>query len=247
MKTDADLRVCIDRVLPDDLVEDAQRRSIAVNPDNAPSPLEMAVENQWLWKPGQVLRVRFLDGYPIVQSKVASLAHQWSHYANIKFDFADHPQAEIRISFKLKGQSWSYVGTQALIVTDQGQPTINFGWLEPWTPDEVFSSVVLHEFGHALGCIHEHQHPEHGIPWNKTAIYNHYMGSPNYWTKDQVDHNVLDKYSKTLTQFSNFDVKSIMLYPIPNEHTLGDWSVDWENTELSETDKEFIGQVYPFP
>ena len=37
-----------------------------------------------------------------------------------------------------------------------------------------------------------------------------------------------------------------MLYPVPNEFTIGDYEVGW-NRVLSEDDKEFIGRMYPKP
>ena len=241
-----EIRTCIDRILPKDLMERARELSIRERPDNAgvSSPLEIAVETQWLWRPGRTLRVCFLDGDPVVHKKVEEVAHQWSDFANVKFDFGSDPDAEIRISFKHRG-SWSYLGNQALILT-KDQPTMNYGWLEPDTADEEYSRVVLHEFGHALAAIHEHQHPEHSIPWDTEAVYRYYMGPPNNWTKEQVDHNLLQAYDREITQYSEFDPKSIMLYPIPNEHTIGDWSVPWRNRELSDTDKTFIAQVYPW-
>jgi hypothetical protein len=122
---------------------------------------------------------------------------------------------------------------------------MNFGWLAPDTDDVEYQRVVLHEFGHALGCIHEHQHPEAGIPWDTEAVYARYSGPPNNWTRQQIDINLLDKYARDQTQFSQFDPESIMLYSIPNALTSGDWSVGW-NTDLSETDVQFIGTVYPF-
>jgi len=44
---------------------------------------------------------------------------------------------------------------------------MNYGWLRDDTQDEEYSRVVLHEFGHALGCIHEHQQPKFGRVWDK--------------------------------------------------------------------------------
>ncbi len=56
---------------------------------------------------------------------------------------------------------------------------------------------------------------------------------------------MFQKYNRLLTQFSEFDPTSIMMYPVPQEITIGDFEVGW-NKFLSDTDKAFIGQVYPF-
>jgi hypothetical protein len=93
-----------------------------------------------------------------VQEKVEHYASQRSQYANIRFEFfADDPDAEIRISFQQSG-SWSAVGTDALVEEyfPKTEPTMNFGWLKPGLAEEEYLGVVLHEFGHALGMIHEH-------------------------------------------------------------------------------------------
>jgi hypothetical protein len=121
---------------------------------------------------------------------------------------------------------------------------MNFGWLTKTTADSEYSRVVVHEFGHALGCIHEHQNPNTNIPWDKDAVYKYYQGPPNNWTKSQVDINLFTRYSADITNATQFDRESIMLYPIPNEFTIGDFEVGW-NTMLSALDKEHIGKLYP--
>ena len=249
-----EVRACIDRALSPERLLGAAERAMAERATNAPmhapqvasTPLErfrMALEAEKEWPAGRTLRVRFLDGEEVVHSNVAAIARQWSDHANITLEFGNDPEAEIRISFRDPG-SWSFLGTDALGV-EPDQPTMNFGWLRAGTPDDDYSRVVLHEFGHALACIHEHQNPQAAIPWDREAVYRFYAGAPNFWTRDDVDQNLFEPYSRDRTQFTRFDPASIMLYPIPEAHTLGTYSVGLNN-ELSETDRQFIATIYPF-
>ncbi len=248
-------RVCIDRTPPPEELIRAAELSIQENPANVPvvpvrpgmgvappTRYELAGVTGKKWQNGKRLRARFLDGTPSVQQRVEDHAKRWSDYANVTVEFGPDADAEIRISFEQEG-SWSYIGTTALAI-DKTEPTMNFGWLEEDTADEEYERVVVHEFGHALFCIHEHENPDTSIPWDKDAVYRYYMGPPNYWTKEQVDQNLFARYSKDITQYSAFDPKSIMLYPIPNEFTIGDFEVGF-NTTLSDVDKSFIATIYP--
>lgn len=203
---------------------------------------EMAVTKKWA--NGKRLRVHFIGGTSKLHDKVKQYAKQWEKHANIKFDFVDDPAAEIRVSFVMDNTSWSAVGTDALDKQffPPGSATMNYGWLTSNSAENEFSRVILHEFGHSLGCIHEHQNPAGKIPWNKEAVYRFYQ--QRGWNKARVDQNLFRKYDEDQTQFSEFDKKSIMLYPIPKELTDGKMEVGW-NRELSKTDKNFIGQMYP--
>jgi hypothetical protein len=247
------IKICVDQVIPADRQIEAQALAEAENPRNLvlpgdPAPLSGAVDTHKLWRPGRVLRVTFLDGIDAVQQKVTAIARAWTQYANIGLDFGDYPDAEIRISFQQPG-SWSYIGIDALLI-EAPKPTMNFGWLTPQTDDEEYSRVVLHEFGHALGMIHEHQNPSNEIPWNRQAVLDYYMGPPNYWSKYQVETNIFQAYAKDHTKYTDFDLLSIMRYPIPREHLADpNWgaehNVEWQNYQLSETDKTFIAECYP--
>lgn len=247
------IKTCFDVILPPDQLMEAARAAVEENPENAPDtstvpgagplpPSYLALLTGKKWQNGRVLRVRFLDGDKSVQARVEPDAHAWSEHANITFVFGDDPEAEIRISFQYEG-SWSRVGTDAL-VAPKDRPTMNFGWLRPDSPEEEFRRVVTHEFGHTLGCIHEHSSPAAGIPWNKPAVYAYYQGPPNYWSETDVDLQVFRRYDQSITQFSEFDPQSIMLYPIPKELTLGGFEIE-PNTELSAMDKDFIAKAYP--
>ncbi len=245
----AAIHTCLDRHLPGEAPATA-----AVAGQSATT--RAALARNKIWQPvGRTLRVHFLDGAAAMQQQVVRFAHLWSHHANLTFAFDSAPtagsrhngcaeKAEIRISFAQPG-SWSYIGTDALAVPAD-EPTMNFGWLTPSTPNDEVMRVVLHEFGHAIGLIHEHQNPATTVPWNREAVYAYYSGPPNNWTRAEVDHNLFQLYDRDSTQYSAFDRQSIMLYPIPQEFTDGDFTVGW-NQSLSAVDKAFVAAWYPFP
>ena len=252
------IKMCIDKAFrtPEENL-DAARRAIAENAENAPGKFPpprigvapAAAERARIafitgkkWQNGRTLRVTFLGGDPAVKDKVQAVAKQWMELVNITLSFVNDGASEIRIAF-VPGGSWSYIGTDALTIP-ANQSTMNYGWLDPTTADDEYSRVVLHEFGHALGCIHEHQHPQAGIPWDKPAVYRYYMGPPNNWTKEDVDHNIFDLVPASQTQFSAFDPTSIMCYAVPNSLTIGDYEIGW-NRVLSPTDRQFASVMYP--
>jgi hypothetical protein len=238
--TDDAPRICFDRILPEELDRHADRFT-----GDANLPFRMALLFGKAWEEGKKIKVAFMDGHPEVQSRVEDIAHEWSEHANVGFEFGNDADAEIRISFEDSG-SWSYLGIDALSIPAH-QATMNYGWLQPGTREQEYRRVVLHEFGHALSAIHEHQNPAGEIPWDKEAVYRAYGGPPNNWTRQQIDHNLFAKYSQTVTQFSDFDRESIMLYPIPAELLTDPSHAAGLNTELSETDRAFISTLYRFP
>jgi hypothetical protein len=246
--SEQDIEFCIDRQIPLEYAQRAISQAVAENPANQKqptNPFEAAAIHSKLWLPGRTLRICFLDGDPVVQERVRQIAQRWCQYAHIYMDFGDHVNAEIRISFRQRG-SWSAIGTDALVgeYFKPHQPTMNFGWLRPETPLDEYQRVVLHEFGHALGLIHEHQSPSGGMNWDEDAVYCYYGGPPNNWDAQTIRHNILDRYEVAQTQFTAFDPHSIMLYSYPSELTM-DRRATTMNMDLSVQDISFIARIYP--
>ncbi len=194
------------------------------------------------WENGSTIRVKLMGGSAYVQDRVRYYANQWTQHANLNFQFVNSGRADIRVSFEQNGSSWSVIGKQSLQV-GQNEATMNFGWLNDQTPEYEFRRTILHEFGHALGLLHEHQNPSGGIPWDEQAVYNHYRLTQG-WDQRTTYQNVIQKASRNATQFSNYDPHSIMHYPVASSLTNGQYQVGM-NQSLSTTDVAYIRQVYP--
>lgn len=235
------------RSAPDDAAVhervDNTRVTVLRAPGLGPHRTRAAFEIMKLWENGRKLRCKFIDGKPEVQAKVEAIAKEWEQFANLNLQFVASGAAEIRISFAEKGFSWSTMGTDALIVGAQ-EATMMYGWLDANTPLREYQRVVRHEFGHAIGLIHEHQNPaaQGKIPWDKPKVYAYY--AQQGWSQQDTDFNIFDVYAEDSTNHTSFDRDSIMQYAVPDELTVGSFAIGW-NTELSTVDKEWTKKQYP--
>ncbi len=105
--------------------------------------------------------------------------------------------------------------------------------------------MVLHEFGHTLGLIHEHQNPSRPINWNRAAVIADLSGPPNNWDAETIENNIFKRYDPGELSSTPTDPESIMMYPIPAAWTTDGFSVGL-NEDLSTTDRDFIKGAYPW-
>jgi hypothetical protein len=120
---------------------------------------------------------------------------------------------------------------------------MNLGSLNEYSTEAELCRVTLHEFGHALGCIHEHQSPAADILWDEPVVIKA-AHDKWHWDEDRTRDQILRKRVGA-TQHSKFDPKSIMCYIVPAEWTLNKQSIN-RNLALSETDISYICKLYPF-
>jgi hypothetical protein len=187
------------------------------------------------------LNVTFLGGSEKIRKKVIKCSRIWEETCGIRFHFGNKPDADIRIAFQCSGH-WSWVGRDNRNVP-ANKATMNLQ-LTDWDTEDEVRRVALHEFGHAIGLEHEHQHPQGNIKWNEPVVLKFYKTSQG-WDEKETRFQVIDRKSpgNDLVD-TGFDPTSIMMYPIPAKLTTDGFSTKINST-LSENDKKWARNVYP--
>jgi len=240
--------------------EQALRQAI-VTATNAGEPftVQYVLDMERRWDQGSTLTVAFSGGTPELRAKIEAAAREWSRYCNIKFDFrvggkfrewstSDHYyKAKIRIAFNGgdDGGYWSALGNESAKADryKANEASMNFEKFPEDLPSD-YAATVKHEFGHALGFWHEHQHPKERcddqLRWaddpgyvptrneygefisdpqgRKPGVYTVFGGPPNNWKKEKVDFAMrhINDADTHPYKIGPFDPESIMKYYYPD-------------------------------
>ena len=251
------------------------------------------VQKSQRWQPGEPIRVAFRGGSDQARRRIEVVATRWitETHANISLTFRNKSgtyiswrtsdntySGDIRVGFASgeNGGYWSLVGnesaTRSIDGGGPGQASMNLEGFDGKLPAD-YESIILHEFGHALGFEHEHQSPnlqcgfrfeddagyqkvtnEQGVyvpdkRGRRPGVYTYLGGPPNNWEKDKVDSNLLPLDLPDGTLVSRGDPASIMMYYFePSFFVAGDkspCSVPQENSSLSLSDVAYLAKAYP--
>jgi hypothetical protein len=248
------------------------------------------------WKPGKTLTVAFFSGDSKAHERIERVVTEWTKYANIKFDFGRDANgnyrrwteddvdyaADIRISFNAVNRGngwwrgwWSALGTSSSNPeeTPQFVPSMNLQGFDGDAVPQGFRTTVLHEFGHALGLAHEHQHPATDCDWRwddepgyvltrdqegmaiqdkdgrYPGIYTVLTGPPEGWSRQVVDANLRKLENQSAYDYGAFDKNSIMKYFFADWMYIGRKQSPCYsarvNAGLSAEDKLRIAEHYP--
>lgn len=236
------------------------------------------VANNLAWPSGQRLIVAVYGGRYEVWRDVAAIADEWSKYANVVFDFGLDPKKKtarmwdpsnstpstahirLRLDIDVPGIRYSAVGREALLPEFSSGSMVLGGIAQRWgTWMEADRGDILHEFGHALGFLHEHQRPECSSEFRRVAgpngepsIFDVYESNFN-WGREQVETNLFVSATYKTSFTGKPERKSLFNYPTPDQvlpalvhGTKGPCYTRVRNTKLSPTDIARAREDYPF-
>ncbi|KAI1128172.1 hypothetical protein F5Y10DRAFT_292206 [Nemania abortiva] len=195
------------------------------------------------------LNVYFMNGSDTEQSQVRRIVRK--HYNSlpmrIRFVFLSRGQidmSDIRVEFTDEDTSWSCIGTDAQF--RWGQTTMGLKRHHRRSTEEKTDAItqasILHEFGHALGMRHAHQHPDLKADWDYETLMSH-----SKWSLKRVRKNYDHDAEGVRNEIWDlpYDPQSIMHYVIRDGDTHNRITMVEKNTVLSDGDKKMLLRRYP--
>jgi len=190
--------------LPNTAVPAGKRLSFVLNDESDPLALEYS--KKWVEANDDRERLQ------VQKDAVKAVLDRYATLMTLKFKYTDNvDEAKIKILFGGTLSSFAFVGNENLGNYESDGQNVNLGWFDIGT--------IIHEFGHVLGMIHEHQNPLGGISieWDKDKVYKYFECSQG-WTDDMINQQILDPFKKDGLTVNGtcFDPLSIMLYQYPS-------------------------------
>lgn len=214
-----------------------------INPYNLDTSSKLVYHHLWAWNK-RTLNLYFEDmDDPAVVNRLLSVISKWTAVSGIVFKTTHlTSDSDIRIAFRQGGGYQSIIGSLADSLKKAGRYSTTM-WLSNLDKqsNEEFTRVVLHEFGHAIGLLHELRSRNSPIQWDSAKVYT-YFKTVYKWSEEDVNKQVL-----TPVKFGNataFDPHSIMIYAIPDSLMKNHPTINWP-ADLSGTDRRKIKLVYP--
>ncbi|HYE70391.1 MAG TPA: peptidase M12 [Aquabacterium sp.] len=255
---------CTIRELPEHLAEPANQTAIRINPANRPrlqgltalldavgvalpaittSVQRIAVARQNYWgSQGVKLTVSFLDtSDQALIKKILAFANKWGKHCNAEFVWTQR-DGQVRIA-RQPGGYWSYLGTDILHIPAD-QPTMNLEAFTVNTADDEYERVVCHEFGHTLGCPHEHMRPEIIDLLDHEKVYDYFWRTQG-WSRAVTKQQVLTSLREaSIMGTPHAEHDSIMCYGLPGTITKNGKPISG-GMKITDADGAFMNTLYP--
>ncbi|MDD0852157.1 M12 family metallopeptidase [Halobacteriovorax sp. GB3] len=205
------------------------------------------------WKSSDEISVLFLDDDQEKIELFEMAISQWQKYINLKITLyyskreLSSRKNVIRVSFNEKeGRNYSAIGTgfndgffvkKRLNIAEVKENKIKF------------YQTSLHEFGHALGLLHEHQHPNayDGVSddqLKKICSMMYFIDVNDEHELGRCLYNIAPlEHNKKKYSISEYDVYSVMHYE--NAARKSEFPEPKHAMGLSLEDKTFIANEYP--
>lgn len=222
-------------------------------PNYQPERGRYALNDEKMWAKGTTITVAFFGGRLQDKMAIEKITRAWTDYGNVHFSFRNERgdfnewcpndktyAADVRLRFDGPGY-WSALGKDC-INKEIFPPYIQSMNLDLDNCDlRDYEMTILHEFGHVLGFVHEHQRPDKScnaeyrweddegyVPTKdsdgmyvvdslgrRPGIYTWCSGPPNKIARARVDKNMRSLPQSSAYDLGPIDRQSIMHYHFP--------------------------------